>query len=373
MLVEAAVESLEQALAAERAGVDRIELCANLEVGGITPSTQLIAAVIAQVKRPVFVMIRPRGGDFVYAADDIDAMIEDIDRARPLGIAGIVTGALRSDGTVDVDSLRRLMSPAAGLPVTFHKAFDVTANLPSALEQVIELGATRLLTSGGAATAVEGAAMIAELVEQAGERILIVAGGKIRENNARDVIAHTRVREVHARFEDESSMRRLVSVVKDGASVAGVVRKVSSVVGSVKGEAGVARGMTATPSATPGRTKFEGAEPILSVKDMAASIRYYVDVLGFRNADWGDGKFTSVNRDGAGIYLCQGGQGTPGTWVWVGVEDVAVLYEEYKASGAKIRGKPENFPWAYEMKIEDPDGHVLRFGSEPRGDQPLVK
>jgi len=120
------------------------------------------------------------------------------------------------------------------------------------------------------------------------------------------------------------------------------------------------------------KTGFEGAVPILSVRNMAASVRYYVEVLGFRNAPWGTDDFTSVNRDSAGIYLCQGGQGGPGTWAWVGVEDVAALYEEYRASGAKIRREPTNFPWALEMQVEDPDGHVLRFGSEPLADQPFA-
>lgn len=115
-----------------------------------------------------------------------------------------------------------------------------------------------------------------------------------------------------------------------------------------------------------GRTRFEHAEPILYVHSMAISLKYYVEILGFRSADWGNEAFTLLSRDGASIYLCQGGQGAPGTWVWVGVEDVAALYEEYKASGAKIRLQPENYPWAYEMQVEDPDGHVLRFGSEPR-------
>ena len=213
-LVEAAVETLEDALAAKRAGADRIELCANLGVGGITPSALLIPAVVQQVQLPVFVMIRPRGGDFVYAADEIDAMIEDIDRARPLGIAGIVTGALRSDGSVDVDSMRRLMNPAAGLPVTFHRAFDHAANRREALEQVMELGASRVLTSGGAATAVDGASAIAMLVDQAGERISIIAGGNIRDHNVRDVVARTGVREVHSRLVNEAAMRALVSAVK---------------------------------------------------------------------------------------------------------------------------------------------------------------
>jgi len=120
------------------------------------------------------------------------------------------------------------------------------------------------------------------------------------------------------------------------------------------------------------KTKFEHANPILSVSDMAASVSYYVGTLGFRNADWGTDAFTSVNRDTAGIYLCQGRQGRPGTWVWIGVEDVATLYEEYKTSGARIRKAPENYTWAYEMHVEDPDGHVLRFGSEPRTDRPLA-
>ena len=124
----------------------------------------------------------------------------------------------------------------------------------------------------------------------------------------------------------------------------------------------------------PGKTRvrFEHAEPILSVRDMAASLKYYVDVLGFKNADWGGDEFTHVSRDGAGIYLSQGEQGHPGTWVWVGVEDVAALFEEYKASGAKIRTPPQNYPWAYEMTVSDADGHVLRVGSEPRDDQPFV-
>jgi hypothetical protein len=116
------------------------------------------------------------------------------------------------------------------------------------------------------------------------------------------------------------------------------------------------------------RTRFEGSTPILTVTDMAASVRYYIDVLGFQNASWGTDDFTCVNRDSAAIYLCRGGQGQPGTWLWIGVEDVAILHEEYKARGAKIRHALQNYPRACEIKIEDPDGHVLRFGSEPKAD-----
>jgi predicted enzyme related to lactoylglutathione lyase len=119
------------------------------------------------------------------------------------------------------------------------------------------------------------------------------------------------------------------------------------------------------------RTRFEGAAPILRVTDMKSSVHYYVSVLGFRNADWGSDDFTSVDRDGAAIYLCRNGQGCTGTWAWIGVEDVQSLYEEYRASGAKVRHPPRNYPWALEMHVEDPDSHVLRFGSEPLPDRPF--
>jgi catechol 2,3-dioxygenase-like lactoylglutathione lyase family enzyme len=119
------------------------------------------------------------------------------------------------------------------------------------------------------------------------------------------------------------------------------------------------------------RTRFEVSAPILRVADMRESLRYYVDVLGFRNADWGTDGFTCVTRDAAGIYLCAGGQGCPGTWAWIGVEDVQLLYEEYRARGARVRHPPRNYPWALEIHVEDMDGHVLRFGSEPLTDRPF--
>jgi len=214
ILVEAAVESFESALTAERSGADRIELCANLSDGGTTPSAELIAAVAERVRIPVFVLIRPRGGDFVYANEEINGMTRDIALAGSIGVGGIVTGALTSSGRVEVTHTRALVNAAAGLPVTFHRAFDFTDNQPDGLEQVISLGASRVLTSGGAATALEGTDAIAALVRRARGRIVIVAGGGVREQNVHDVIARTGVREVHTRFVDEAQMRGLVEVVK---------------------------------------------------------------------------------------------------------------------------------------------------------------
>jgi len=111
--------------------------------------------------------------------------------------------------------------------------------------------------------------------------------------------------------------------------------------------------------------RFENSAPILRVENMEASLRFYVNLLGFTNAVWGSGDFTHVSRDQAGIYLCRGDQGRGGAWAWIGVEDAEKLHEEYKARGVKIRLPPTNFPWALEMQVEDPDGNVLRMGSAP--------
>jgi predicted enzyme related to lactoylglutathione lyase len=112
--------------------------------------------------------------------------------------------------------------------------------------------------------------------------------------------------------------------------------------------------------------QLEGSQPILRVEDMAASLKFYVDLLGFENASWGTEEFTSVNRDRAALYLCQRGQGRGGAWAWIGAEDVEELHRELLSKGVAIRMPPTDFPWAREMHVEDPDGNVLRFGSEPR-------
>lgn len=112
--------------------------------------------------------------------------------------------------------------------------------------------------------------------------------------------------------------------------------------------------------------RIENVAPVLYVKDMAITLSFYVDILGFKNADWGDDNFTSINRDNTGLYLCRGGQGLPGTWVWIGFDgDIFSLHENLKEKGVIIKLPPTNFSWAYEMQIEDPNGHVLRFGTDP--------
>jgi copper homeostasis protein len=207
--IEAAVESVESAVDAQSDGAGRIELCANLSVGGTTPTADLIAAVLEKTKLPVFVMIRPRGGSFVYSDDEIVTMTRDIASAKSMGVAGIVTGVLTPDADIDVERTRTLVSAAARLPVTFHRALDRTHDLPGALEQLIQLGVSRVLTSGGAPTALDGASAIAALVAQARGRIGILAGGGVREHNVRDLVAQTGVGEVHAR--DVRGIRRALT------------------------------------------------------------------------------------------------------------------------------------------------------------------
>jgi copper homeostasis protein len=213
-LVEAAVETLDSALAAERAGADRIELCENLSEGGTTPDGGLAAVIVEQIRLPVFVLIRPRAGDFVYSDSEFEVMIRDIELTRTMGIAGIVTGVLDANGGVDVERTRSLVKAASGLPVTFHRAIDSATDLPVALDDAIDSGVSRVLTSGGAQTAREGLEVIAALVLQARERVSIIAGGGLREHNVREVIARTGAREVHGRLIDEVQMRGLVDAVR---------------------------------------------------------------------------------------------------------------------------------------------------------------
>ena len=197
ILVEAAVESVDGAIVAERAGAQRIELCANLTEGGTTPSAGSIGAALARVKAPIFVMIRPRAGDFLYTGVEMDVMTRDIATARSLGAHGIVLGVLTRDGMVDIERTRALVEAARPLPVTFHRAFDLTIDLDEALESVIACGVARVLTSGGTPRAADGIERLAALARRAGDRISVMPGGGISAANAVRIIEETGAREIH--------------------------------------------------------------------------------------------------------------------------------------------------------------------------------
>jgi copper homeostasis protein len=197
ILLEIAVESLEAAAAAE-GGADRIELCRDLSVGGLTPDFALIRAVLQQIRIPIFVMIRPRAGDFVYSQDEFAQMKKSVAAAKDAGASGLVLGILTANRGVDIDRTRELVALAQALPVTFHRAFDESPDLPQALEDVVRSGASRILTSGGAASAPEGAANIAMLVAAAGERATIVPGAGVHPGNILQLATTTRALEFHS-------------------------------------------------------------------------------------------------------------------------------------------------------------------------------
>jgi len=199
VLVEACVDSVTSAVAAERGGARRLELCDNLSDGGTTPSAGMISAVKAAVRIPVVVIIRPRGGGFVYTDTEVGVMRLDIAAARMLGADGVAVGALTRDARVHVEQLRQLRDTAAELPVTFHRAFDLVRDQDAALEALVAERVDRVLTSGGAPSAIDGATAIGGLVRRAAGRIVILAGGGVREENVQELVHRTKVREVHVR------------------------------------------------------------------------------------------------------------------------------------------------------------------------------
>lgn len=219
VLVEACIETLGQALAAEAGGAGRIELCANLAEQGTTPPDALLSACLSQVKLPVFSIIRPRAGSFVYADDELETMLRQVRQARDLGAHGIVSGALDTAGRIDAAAVSALVRAAHPLPFTFHRAFDALDDQAAGLDTLLSLGVDRVLTSGGAATALRGADAIARLVRQAGGRLVVMAGGGVRAHNVREILGRTGVHEVHGRLGSAHSVRAVVAAASDDARV----------------------------------------------------------------------------------------------------------------------------------------------------------
>jgi len=199
MLFEVCLQSVDDAVAAQAGGAQRVELCAALIEGGITPSLGTIQACRDAVDVDIMVMIRPRGGDFDYTEWELDSIAKDIAHCRGIGVTGVVFGMLEHDGQVARTQVQRMVKEAGpDLSVTFHRAFDVSADPFAALETLIELGVDRVLTSGQAATVPEGKDVIRQLVDQSAGRIGILPGNGIVPENVAEIVAYTGVSEFHA-------------------------------------------------------------------------------------------------------------------------------------------------------------------------------
>ena len=195
--IEVCVDSVESALAAAAGGADRIELCQNLCEGGLTPSAGLLGVVRERLRLPIAVMIRPRGADFRYSDAEFEVMRRDLQFAKEAGADMLVFGLLSPDGSIDVARTRELIGLARPLPVTFHRAFDMVRDAETALEDLIELGVERVLTSGLERTVIEGLDLIVALMKQARRRITVVPGGGINEHNLPKILAATGAKEFH--------------------------------------------------------------------------------------------------------------------------------------------------------------------------------
>ena len=197
MIHEICIDSISGVRAARSAGAHRVELCANLLEGGITPSRGMIRRARTITGIRLHVIIRPRGGDFLFDDDEFAVMEADIDTAKAEGADGVVIGLLTTDATIDIERTRRLISRARPMAVTFHRAFDMAVDPFAALETLIELGVDRVLTSGQEATVLEGLPLLAELVRRAGDRIIIMPGGGITARNVDRIVAEARPKEIH--------------------------------------------------------------------------------------------------------------------------------------------------------------------------------
>jgi copper homeostasis protein len=197
LALEICVESVEHAIAAERGGAHRIELCSDLPSGGITPSAGLMQTARRHVHLPIHVLIRPRAGDFCYNDHELEIMRDDIRAAKQFGMDGVVLGILHENKRIDVESTKALVELAHPLPVTFHRAFDASGDLETSLEEVIQTGASRILTSGGEQRAADALSTLARLVQAARGRILLMPCGSIDSENVVRIVRTTSAQEFH--------------------------------------------------------------------------------------------------------------------------------------------------------------------------------
>lgn len=207
MIIEACVNSAISAIEAQKGGAGRVELCENLHDGGTTPSAGSICVARKNLTIGLYVMIRPRGGDFLYTDDEFGIMQEDVRVAKSLGADGVVFGILHPDGTIDMARMKQLASLARPMGITCHRAFDMTADPYKAMEDLVCLGLDRILTSGQQPTAPEGARLIRNLISKSAGRIIIMPGSGIKEHNVAELVRSTGATEVHMHLEKQEPSR----------------------------------------------------------------------------------------------------------------------------------------------------------------------
>lgn len=234
--IEICANSVASCLEAQKGGAYRVELCAGIPEGGTTPSYGEIAVARELLNIKLNIIIRPRGGDFLYSDVEHKTMLHDIEIAKKLGVDGVVIGCLKADGTIDMERNRELIAAAEGMSVTFHRAFDMCKNPFESLEQIIALGCDRLLTSGQQPTAIEGISLLSQLVEKAGDRIIIMPGSGVNENNIAILADETKAKEFHfsAREPIDSKMEYRNPDLKMGGAVVEIDEFVNNVTAADK-------------------------------------------------------------------------------------------------------------------------------------------